>query len=124
VVFDVHVPATYPSDAQLDASGAIVVVDYANPGAILRVSPTGRLLWRYQPRSGTGRLDHPSLAVPLANGTIVLNDDLRHRVIVVDPVRGRIVWQYGHTDRPGRRPGFLWVPDGIDVVPVGILPQT
>jgi outer membrane protein assembly factor BamB len=124
VVFDVHVPATYPSDAQLDASGAIVVVDYANPGAILRVSPTGHVLWRYRPRSGTGRLDHPSLAVPLANGTIVLNDDFRHRVIVVDPVRGRIVWQYGHTDRPGRRPGYLWVPDGIDVVPVGILPQT
>jgi outer membrane protein assembly factor BamB len=124
VVFDVHVPATYPSDAQLDASGAIVVVDYANPGSILRVSPTGRLLWRYQPRGGNGRLDHPSLAVPLANGTIVLNDDFRHRVIVVDQTSRRIVWQYGHTDRHGRRPGFLLVPDGIDIVPAGTLPGT
>jgi hypothetical protein len=121
VVFDVHVPATYPSDAQLDPSGNIVVVDYASPGAILRVSPTGHLLSRYQPRHGAGRLDHPSLAVPLPDGTIVLNDDFRHRVIVVDPVSGRIVWQYGHTDRHSRRPGYLTVPDGIDVVPPGVV---
>jgi hypothetical protein len=60
--------------------------------------------------------------VPLADGTIVLNDDFRHRVIVVDPVSGRIVWQYGHTDRPGRRPGFLTVPDGLAVVPPGVVP--
>jgi outer membrane protein assembly factor BamB len=121
VVFDVHVPASYPSDAQLDGSGAIVVVDYSNPGAILRVSPTGHLLWRYRPSTVKGRLDHPSLAVPLADGTIALNDDFRHRVIVIDLASGRIVWQYGHTDRPGRRPGYLATPDGVTVVPQSVV---
>jgi hypothetical protein len=121
VVFDVHVPATYPSDAQLDASGSIVVVDYANPGAILRVSPKGRVLSRYGPRSSMGRLDHPSLAVPLPNGTIALNDDGRDRIVVVNLATGRIVWQYGHTDRQGGRAGFLSDPDGIDVLPPGVV---
>jgi hypothetical protein len=34
---------------------------------------------------------------------------------------GRIVWQYGTTDRPGLGPGSLNVPDGIDVVPPDML---
>jgi hypothetical protein len=34
---------------------------------------------------------------------------------------GRIVWQYGHTDRHSRRAGFLSDPDGIDVVPPGVM---
>ena len=119
VVFDIHVPVRYPSDAQLDADGNVLVVDYSNPGAILRVSPRGHVLWRYGPRSGPGRLDHPSLAIMLADGTIALNDDDRSRVIVVDPRTNRIVWQYGKTDAGGRKPGRLLVPDGIALIPVG-----
>jgi hypothetical protein len=119
VVFDIHVPVSYPSDAQLDTTGNVLVVDYSNPGAIIRVSPEGRVLWRYGPKSGPGRLDHPSLAVMLADGTIALNDDFRSRVIVVDPTSDRIVWQYGKTDSGGRKPGHLLVPDGIDLIPVG-----
>src|SRR5438309_5367577 len=119
VVFDIHVPVGYPSDAQLDAKGNVVVVDYSNPGAILRISPRGRVLWRYGPSSGRGRLDHPSLAIVLADGTIALNDDFRARVIVVDPRTDRIVWQYGRTDVAGRGPGRLFVPDGIAVIPMG-----
>jgi sugar lactone lactonase YvrE len=122
VVFDVHVPVAYPSDAQLAPGGSIVVVDYSNPGAVLRLSPHGRVLWRWRAASGRLRLDHPSLAVPLADGLIALNDDARHRVIVIDPRTHRIVWQYGQTGRPGRGPGRLRIPDGIDVVPPGIFP--
>jgi len=112
----------YPSDAHLVADGSILVVDYASPGAIVRMSPTGRILWRYRVASGRGALDHPSLAIQLPNGTIALNDDFRDRVIVIDPRTDRIVWQYGTTGRPGRRPGYLNVPDGIDVVPAGTIP--
>jgi outer membrane protein assembly factor BamB len=119
VLFDIHVPVRYPSDAQLDASGNVVVVDYSNPGAVLTVSPHGRVLWRYGPASGRGRLDHPSLAVPLPNGMIVVNDDFRQRVVVIDPKRSRIVWQYGRTDVRGSRPGLLSIPDGVDLVPLG-----
>ena len=40
-----------------------------------------------------------------------------HRVIVVDPKTNRIVWQYGETRRPGREPGRLNTPDGLDLAP-------
>jgi hypothetical protein len=119
VVFDIHAPVRYPSDAQLDAKGNVIVVDYANPGAVIEISPHGKVLWRYGPRTGPGRLDHPSLAVMLPDGTVALNDDFRNRVIVVNPRTNRIVWQYGTTDVGGRGPGHLFTPDGIDVIPAG-----
>ena len=50
VVFSVRVPVAYPSDAQLDAQGNVVVCDYSNPGAVVAVTPQGTLLWRYGPR--------------------------------------------------------------------------
>jgi hypothetical protein len=34
-------------------------------------------------------------------------------VAVVDPVTGKIVWQYGYTGVPG----YLDDPDGVDLVP-------
>ena len=55
----------------------------------------------------------------LPDGTIAVNDDFRHRVVIIDPATHRIVWQYGHTDRPGRSAGYLFVPDGIDPIPLG-----
>jgi hypothetical protein len=64
-------------------------------------------------------LDHPSLAIPLPDGTIALNDDYHHRVVVIDPRTNKIVWQYGHTGHPGRASGYLLGPDGIDLVPLG-----
>ena len=121
VVFDIHVPTGYPSDAQLDSHGDVVVADYSNPGAVVAVSPTGHVVWRYGPKTGVGRLDHPSLAAPLADGTIILNDDFRHRVILLDPRTGRILWQYGRTDAPGSGPGRLNNPDGINLVPPGAI---
>lgn len=117
VVFDIHVPLYYPSDAQLDSSGNVIVVDYHNPGSVVAVSPSGHLLWRYGPPSGTGRLNHPSLGMPLPDGTIVINDDARDRVVVLDPRTGRIVWQYGHTDISGTARGYLSDPDGNQPIP-------
>jgi len=119
VVFDIHVPVGYPSDAQLNAKGNVLVVDYNKPGAVLELDPRGRVVWRYGPRSGPGMLDHPSLAIPLPDGTIALNDDYHHRVVVIDPRTNKIVWQYGHTGHPGRASGYLLGPDGIDLVPLG-----
>jgi outer membrane protein assembly factor BamB len=121
VAFDVHAPVRYPSDAQLAPDGSIVVVDYASPGAVVRLSPTGRVLWRYRPTGGPHALDHPSLAVPLPDGTIVLNDDFRQRVLVIDPRTNRIVWQFGRTDRSGGGLDRLSEPDGVNVVPVGVI---
>lgn len=120
VIFDIHVPTAYPSDAHLDAHGNVIVADYSSIGAVVAVTPKGRLLWRYAPTSGRGRLDHPSLAVPMPDGTILVNDDFRERVVLIDPVRKKIIWQYGSTDAPGTKPGRLHIPDGVDVAPVGI----
>jgi hypothetical protein len=64
-------------------------------------------------------LDHPSLAERLPNGFICTNDDYRHRVVIIDPRTRRIVWQYGHTDSPGRGQGHLNTPDGFDLLGPG-----
>jgi len=39
------------------------------------------------------------------------------RVIVPDRTITRIVWQYGVTGVPGREPGYLRNPDGVDIKP-------
>ncbi len=117
VIFDIHVPVAYPSDAHLDANGNVVVADYSTVGAVVAVTPHGRLVWRYAPTSGNGRLNHPSLAVPMADGRVVVNDDFRARIVVIDPKTMRIVWQYGQTGVPGSGPNRLSDPDGVDPLP-------
>jgi hypothetical protein len=96
------------------------VADYSNPGAVLCLTQQGQLLWRYGPTSGEGRLDHPSLATPLWDGTVSINDDFRQRMVVLDPRTMSLVWQYGHTDVKGSGPGFLSKPDGHEPIPSGV----
>jgi hypothetical protein len=62
-----------------------------------------------------------SLALPLPNGDILVNDDFNNRVIVIDPVTHRIVWQYGHTGVADSKPGYLHNPDGVDLTPANSL---
>jgi hypothetical protein len=116
-VLAVHPPRfSYPSDTNELRPGVFLSADYASPGAIETFTSHGTLLWRYAP-SGKSALDHPSLALPLANGDVLANDDRHDRVIVVDPRTKRIVWQYGHTGVRGSREGFLSNPDGVDLAP-------
>ncbi|MHB1854987.1 MAG: hypothetical protein ACYCS2_08015 [Acidimicrobiales bacterium] len=61
-------------------------------------------------------LDHPSLAERLPNGLIGVNDDYRDRVLLIDPVNDRIVWQYGQTGLAGTGPDQLNTPDGFDLL--------
>jgi outer membrane protein assembly factor BamB len=106
----------YVSDAQLLPNGDVLVCGYGKPGVVVIFQPhTGRVVWEYRVTEGPGELDHPSLALPLPNGNIVLNDDRNHRVVVIDPHTNQIVWQYGHTGVSGKQPGYLNVPDGIDI---------
>jgi DNA-binding beta-propeller fold protein YncE len=112
-----HPPGfSYPSDTNQVRPGVFLSVDYTSPGAIETFTASGRLLWRYGP-TGTGALDHPSLALSLPNGEVLANDDRNDRVIVIDPHTNRIVWQYGHTHQPGSQPGYLSNPDGVDLAP-------
>ncbi len=114
---DTHPPGfTYSSDTNELRPGVFVSADYTSPGAIETFTPSGRLLWRYEPR-GPQALNHPSLALPLPNGDILANDDRNDRVIAIDPHTNRVVWQYGHTGQAGSRPGYLANPDGVDLAP-------
>jgi outer membrane protein assembly factor BamB len=118
VVFDIHVPVAYPSDAQLDAQGNVVVADFSSIGQVVAVNPrTGVVIWRWRYPSGNRRLDHPSLATPLPGGLVSVNDDFRQRVVVIDPLRHRIVWQFGRTDVAGHGSLLLNDPDGHQPLP-------
>ena len=106
----------YASDAMLMRDGQVIISDYVKPVGIVIFNPkTGRVTWEYRVASGEGMLDHPSLAEELPTGDILLNDDHRHRVLVIDRQTKQIIWQYGVTDQTGHAPGFLWNPDGLDL---------
>jgi outer membrane protein assembly factor BamB len=112
VSWSVHPPGVlYPSDTAEVYPGRYLTSDYSDPGQIVEFDSAGRLLWRL------GGFNQPSLAVPLPNGDILLNDDYNDRVCVVDPSTGRVVWQYGHTGAAGSGAGYLNDPDGVDLVP-------
>lgn len=118
VLWSTHPPGVqYPSDSNEVRPGLYLTVGWQSPGILETFDRTGRLHWRYRPRPGAPALDHPSLALPLPNGDFLLNDDFNDRVIVVDPRTNRVVWQYGHTGVPGRAPGYLSRPDGVDLAP-------
>jgi outer membrane protein assembly factor BamB len=112
-----------PSDPQPLPDGTFLAVDFAAPGAVVRFTRTGKVLWEYRPTSGPGELDHPSLGAPLPNGLIAVNDDYNDRVVLIDPKNNRIVWQYGVTNVPGTGHGHLRYPDGLDLLlPGGDVP--
>jgi len=116
LVWTTQLPISYPSDPQQIGPDRYLVCDYSRPGGLYEFNRSGRVLWSYHVTSGNGMLDHPSLSERLPNGFLMVNDDYRHRMVVINPVTKTIVWQYGHTGTPGTRPGYLNTPDGFDVV--------
>ncbi len=119
LVWSVHLPIAYPSDPQQIGPDRYLVADYARPGGLYEFTRAGRILWSYHPSSGSRMLDHPSLAERLPNGLIAVNDDYRHRVVIIDPATAAIVWQYGRTDVKGRGHDRLNIPDGFDLLTAG-----
>lgn len=121
VVWSVRAPnIRYPSDAfpTVDGKG-VIVADFHKPGRVVIFDPANRkVLWQYDGDKARPEtmLDHPSIARELpGTGDVLIVDDLRHRVIVVDRKTKEIVWQYGVTDTPGHKPGYLFYPDGVDI---------
>ena len=107
---------SYPSDAYPTRDGQVIVADFTKPGRVVIFDPHTRTIsWEYFVPSGEGMLNHPSLALELPNGDVILNDDHRHRVLVIDRQSKGIIWQYGTTDQTGHQPGFLFYPDGLDI---------
>ncbi len=129
MVWAVHLPISYPSDPQQLNAGPgkntnlYLIADYSNPGAILTFNRQGKILSRYQPTSGPGRLNSPSLVELLPSGVYMLNDDHRDRMVAIDPTTGALVWQYGVSDQPGSSYGMLNKVDGFDILaPNGTTP--
>jgi DNA-binding beta-propeller fold protein YncE len=118
VYWSAHPPhVDYPSDSNQIGADRYLTVDYSSPGQAVIFNQAGQALWRYDPSSAPAELNHPSLAMTLPNGDILLNDDHNHRVVVIDPSTNQIVWQYGHDGIAGSAPGYLDNPDGLDPLP-------
>ena len=115
-VFTMSLPVSYPSDPQPTRAGNILVADYSNAGKIVEVARDGHVVWQWAFTDPVRKLNKPSLAIELPNGNILANDDLNHRVIVINKQTNQIVWQYGVTGKPGNQPGQLNVPDGMDII--------
>jgi hypothetical protein len=126
LVWSVQMPSVnYPSDPQQLGPDLFLMTDYDPPaeGRVLEFTKTGRVLWRYDAKSGEAALRRPSLAERLPNGLIMVNDDYNDRMVVIDPAINSIVWQYGLTGVSGKAPGLLSIPDGFDLLtPGGITP--
>ncbi len=114
-VLKIDLPIRYPSDPQLTQAGNFLIASYTHPGKIIEISSTGSVVWDYA-ATGAGNLNRPSLAIELPNGNIMANDDLNHRVIVIDKATKTILWQYGVTGHRGSAPGYLAIPDGLDII--------
>ena len=116
LVWDTKLAIGYPSDPQQLAPNLFLIADYEDPGAIVEFNRAGTITYRYQPRSGPGRLNHPSLVELLPSGAFLLNDDYNHRMLAIDPATHALIWQYGITAHPGTAPGMLNTPDGFDLI--------
>ncbi len=117
LVWQVHMASVnYPSDPQQLGSDLYLMTDYNPPGEgkVLTFTRSGSTPWVYDVAAGDPMLKKPSLAERLPNGLVMVNDDYRNRIVVIDPATDNIVWQYGITDQSGTTPGMLSIPDGFD----------
>lgn len=119
LVWTVHLPIGYPSDPQQVGPDRYLVANYEDPGGIIEFNRAGQVLYRYQPNSGPGVLNQPSLVEQLPSGVFMLNDDYNERLIAIDPATGALVWQYGTTGQAGTTTGLLNTPDGFDLLGSG-----
>jgi DNA-binding beta-propeller fold protein YncE len=118
VVAAMQVPGlTVPDDAYEYAKDKLIATSHTHPGVVEEFDTADKVTWTYDPTSGSGELDRPSLAEVLADGDVLVCDSGNDRVVVIDPQTDTIIWQYGHTGRPGSKPGYLHTPDSAVLVP-------
>ncbi|MBC7473384.1 MAG: PQQ-binding-like beta-propeller repeat protein [Candidatus Sericytochromatia bacterium] len=69
-------------------------------GAIVEVTPKGRVSWRYDPEDKNMLLNNPLGMSILSNNDLLIADTDNHRVMEMD-FDGNVVWQYGVYQSPG-----------------------
>ncbi len=119
LIWTVHMSTVnYPSDPQQLGPNLYLMTDYDPPaeGRVIEFNRQGAISFSYDATTGDAMLKKPSLAERLPNGLLMVNDDYRDRVVVIDPTIDSIVWQYGLTDTPGTSPGLISIPDGFDLL--------
>jgi hypothetical protein len=109
IVWRVVLPSVirYPSDAMPVGPGLFALTDYSNPAGLYVLNTHGRIVWSYRVTTGPGRLNYASSINRLPNGNFLVSDDKNDRVVVIDPVTRKIVWQYGVTGVSGSGPDHL-----------------
>jgi len=120
LVWDCQLPSVgYVSDPQQIGPDRYLVAGYENPGSFVQFNRRCDILYRYDPLSGPGELNQPSLVEQLPSGVLMANDDYNDRIVAIDPSTGALVWQYGATGVAGNTSGLLNTPDGFDVLAAG-----
>ncbi|MBZ9708637.1 hypothetical protein LB543_18110 [Mesorhizobium sp. ESP7-2] len=114
-ILHLKLPIRYPSDPQMTRAGNFLVAGYTKPGKIIEISRAGKIVWQYKPKPDE-ELNRPSLAIELPNGNVLATDDLNQRVVVIDKATNTVLWQYGVTQHQGSNPGYLHIPDGLDII--------
>jgi glucose dehydrogenase len=109
----------YVSDPQQIGPDRYLVAGYEHPGSFVEFNRRCDILYRYDPVSGPGELNQPSLVEQLPSGVLMANDDYDDRIVAIDPSTGALVWQYGATGVAGNASGLLNTPDGFDILAAG-----
>jgi len=91
LLWTVHPPVTYPSDAVPYPDDSVLVADYISPGQVVRVAKDGTVIWRFD---AAKQLHGPSSVQPLAANRIAISDDFGNRVLIVDPTTNEILREY------------------------------
>ena len=104
----------------LGMAGAVALASAAAGTAVSQTRTGGSPVVkppRLKPGDTVGLIDPASATFESVKIEIAVNDDFRHRVVLISIPRHRIVWQYGHTDVKGSANGYLDTPDGMDLLP-------
>ncbi len=113
-----------PDDAFFTPDGRHIVINEENAHVVALVDiATRRIVWQYghvgHPGSAPGYLDGPDDAYVLPDGTITVADIRNQRILFISPA-GRIIRQYGLTDRQLHDPPVSYdAPNGDVPLPGG-----
>jgi hypothetical protein len=102
--------------------GYLLIADRGNDRLLL-VDGRKRIIWRY-PRPGRGpaapfHFDDDAF-FGASYHEIISNQEDQHTIEVLSFPRGRLLWRYGHFNRPGSAPGYLDTPDDAYLLPSGL----